>query len=65
MSLYTIKMQVSLILLMRKSKIAKCTNIAAVVALQKKMRKSCTRNENRIIYNNENLCNKTKEKEGA
>ena len=30
LSLYTIKMQVSLILLMRKSKIAKCTNIAAV-----------------------------------
>lgn len=29
------------------------------------MRKSCTRNENRIIYNNENLCNKMKEKEGA
>lgn len=34
-------------------------------SLAKKMRKSCTRNENRIIYNNENLCNKTKEKEGA
>ena len=30
LSLYTIKMQVSLILLMKKSKIAKCTNIAAV-----------------------------------
>ena len=30
LSLYTIKMQVSLILLMRKSKIAKCTNVAVV-----------------------------------